>query len=171
MRRADRLFELIQELRMARGPVTAAQLAEQLEVTPRTIYRDVASLQGMRVPIDGEAGVGYVMRRGYDLPPLMFSAEEVEAIIKVGADSYVPPDVDLRARIDERMFTATCTFATIARLEDDPDIVSVAVSRPLRVIGEQKAEARTAIAEESESDLAAEAKSEAEPEVETRQDE
>ncbi|MBT3558214.1 MAG: YafY family transcriptional regulator [Rhodospirillales bacterium] len=80
MHRADRLFELIQELRAARGPVTAAQLAERLEVTPRTIYRDVASLQGMRVPIDGEAGIGYVMRRGYDLPPLMFSAEEVEAI-------------------------------------------------------------------------------------------
>lgn len=80
MRRADRLFELIQELRSARGPVTAAQLAERLEVTPRTIYRDVASLQGMRVPIDGEAGIGYIMRRGYDLPPLMFSAEEVEAI-------------------------------------------------------------------------------------------
>jgi predicted DNA-binding transcriptional regulator YafY len=80
MHRADRLFELIQELRAARGPVTAAQLAQRLDVTPRTIYRDVASLQGMRVPIDGEAGIGYVMRRGYDLPPLMFTAEEVEAI-------------------------------------------------------------------------------------------
>ncbi len=80
MRRADRLFELIQELRAASGPVTAAQLAARLEVTPRTIYRDVASLQGMRVPIDGEAGVGYIMRRGYDLPPLMFTTDEVEAI-------------------------------------------------------------------------------------------
>ena len=80
MRRADRLFELIQVLRRARKAVTAAQLAEKLEVAPRTIYRDIAALMAMRVPIDGAAGVGYVMRPGYDLPPLMFDREEVEAI-------------------------------------------------------------------------------------------
>ena len=80
MRRADRLFELIQLLRRARKAVTAAQLAEKLEVAPRTIYRDVAVLMAMRVPIDGAAGVGYIMRPGYDLPPLMFDREEVEAI-------------------------------------------------------------------------------------------
>ncbi len=85
MRRVDRLFGIIQRLRTARRPTTAAQLAAELEVTPRTIYRDIASLQGMRVPIDGEAGVGYVMRAGFDLPPLMFSSEEMEAIV-VGLD-------------------------------------------------------------------------------------
>ena len=78
--RSDRLFELIQLLRRARRPVTALRLAEQLEVTERTIYRDVAALQAMGVPILGEAGVGYVMRKGFDLPPLMFDATEVEAI-------------------------------------------------------------------------------------------
>ena len=81
MRRADRLFDIIQILRTAKRPVTAAALAEKLEVTPRTIYRDVATLQARRVPIDGEAGVGYILRRGFDLPPLMFTTEEVEAIV------------------------------------------------------------------------------------------
>jgi predicted DNA-binding transcriptional regulator YafY len=80
MRRTSRLFEIIQLLRSARKPLTAAALAETLEVTKRTVYRDVASLQAMSVPIYGEAGVGYVMRPGYDLPPLMLSVEEVEAL-------------------------------------------------------------------------------------------
>ena len=80
MSRSTRMFEVIQLLRSATVPLTAQAMAEQLEVTKRTVYRDVAALQAMRVPIEGEAGVGYVMRSGYDLPPLNFSAEEVEAI-------------------------------------------------------------------------------------------
>ena len=80
MRRSDRLFDIIQHLRTAKGPVTAAGLAAALEVTPRTIYRDIATLQARRVPIDGAAGVGYVLRKSFDLPPLMFTADEVEAI-------------------------------------------------------------------------------------------
>ena len=81
MRRTSRLFEIIQLLRSARRPVTAAAIADALEVTRRTIYRDIVSLQAMAVPIRGEAGVGYVMRSGYDLPPLMLSIEEVEAVV------------------------------------------------------------------------------------------
>ncbi|HEX4262410.1 MAG TPA: YafY family protein [Acetobacteraceae bacterium] len=84
MRRTDRLFDVIQALRTASGPLTAARLAERLEVTPRTIYRDIAVLQARQVPIEGAAGIGYVLRRGFDLPPLMFTIEEVEAIA-VGA--------------------------------------------------------------------------------------
>ena len=84
MRRADRLFDIIQCLRTARGPMTAAALAEELEVTVRTVYRDVATLQARRVPIEGAAGIGYLLRRGFDLPPLMFTTEEIEAIA-VGA--------------------------------------------------------------------------------------
>jgi predicted DNA-binding transcriptional regulator YafY len=80
MRRADRLFDIIQILRTAAGPVTAAMLADKLEVTVRTIYRDVAALQASRVPIEGAAGLGYVLRRGFDLPPLMFTTEEIDAI-------------------------------------------------------------------------------------------
>lgn len=84
MRRADRLFDVIQVLRTARKPVTAARLADELEVTVRTIYRDVATLQARRVPIEGAPGLGYVLRKGFDLPPLMFTVDEVEAIT-VGA--------------------------------------------------------------------------------------
>jgi predicted DNA-binding transcriptional regulator YafY len=84
MRRADRLFDIIQALRQAPRPVTAASLAERLEVTVRTIYRDIAALQASRVPIEGAPGLGYVLRRGFDLPPLMFSSDELDAIA-VGA--------------------------------------------------------------------------------------
>lgn len=84
MRRADRLFDIIQALRAATKPMTAQALADRLEVTPRTIYRDIATLQARRVPIEGAAGIGYVLRRGFDLPPLMFTAEEIDAIT-VGA--------------------------------------------------------------------------------------
>ena len=80
MTRSIRMFDIIQILRSARGAVTARALADELEVTPRTIYRDVAALQAMRVPVEGEAGVGYVLRAGFDLPPLMFTAEELEAL-------------------------------------------------------------------------------------------
>ena len=65
-------------------PTTAAALAAELEVTPRTVYRDIATLQARRVPIEGAAGVGYVLRKGFDLPPLMFTIDEIEAIA-VGA--------------------------------------------------------------------------------------
>ncbi len=84
LRRADRLFDIIQLLRTASRPVTAAALATKLEVTPRTIYRDVATLQARRVPIEGAPGLGYLLRRGFELPPLMFTREEIEAIL-VGA--------------------------------------------------------------------------------------
>lgn len=80
MRRSTRLFEIIQILRATDAPVTARDLSERLEISQRTVYRDIAALQAMRTPIEGEAGLGYVMRRGYDLPPLNFDAEEVEAL-------------------------------------------------------------------------------------------
>ncbi len=79
MRRADRLFEIIQIMRRRRL-TTAAYLAERLEVSERTIYRDLRHLSCSGVPIDGEAGLGYVLR-GFDLPPLMFSKEEIEALV------------------------------------------------------------------------------------------
>lgn len=80
MQRIPRMFEIIQLLRAADGPVLADELSRQLEVSTRTVYRDISALQAMRIPIEGAAGIGYVMRRGYDLPPLNFDAEEVEAL-------------------------------------------------------------------------------------------
>jgi predicted DNA-binding transcriptional regulator YafY len=80
MRRADRLFQLVQLIR-GRRLSTADYLAQRLEVSVRTVYRDVADLQAQGVPIEGEAGVGYRMRAGFDLPPLMFTTEEAQALV------------------------------------------------------------------------------------------
>ncbi|NBN62880.1 WYL domain-containing protein [Microvirga tunisiensis] len=80
MRRADRLFQIVQHLRGGRL-VRAAELAEWLEVSERTIYRDIADLQASGVPVEGAAGVGYVMRSGFDLPPLMFTRDEIVALV------------------------------------------------------------------------------------------
>src|SRR5713226_7541415 len=81
MRRADRLFRVIQLLRGRRRATTAAAIAERLEVSERTIYRDIRDLVLAGTPIDGEAGVGYRLRPGYDLPPLMFDREEIQALV------------------------------------------------------------------------------------------
>lgn len=80
MSRSNRLFEIIQILRAAQRPINAEYLATKLEVSVRTIYRDIAALQARQTPIEGEAGIGYIMRSGYDLPPLNFDQEEVEAL-------------------------------------------------------------------------------------------
>jgi predicted DNA-binding transcriptional regulator YafY len=81
MRRADRLFRIIQILRRRRTPVTAGDIAEELETSLRTVYRDIAQLLADRVPIRGEAGIGYVLEQGFDMPPLMLTPDEIEAAI------------------------------------------------------------------------------------------
>jgi predicted DNA-binding transcriptional regulator YafY len=83
MRRADRLFEIVHHLR-GRRLTTATQLAGWLEVSDRTIYRDIADLLASGIPIDGEAGVGYRLHPDFDLPPLMFNHTEIEALV-IGA--------------------------------------------------------------------------------------
>jgi predicted DNA-binding transcriptional regulator YafY len=80
VRRADRLFEIIQLLRR-KPTVKARELGDALEVSERTIYRDIRDLMASGVPIEGEAGVGYVLKAGYDLPPLMFKEQEIEALV------------------------------------------------------------------------------------------
>ena len=99
MRRADRLFQIVQLLRK-RKVVTAGWLANRLEVSERTIYRDIADLVATGTPIDGEAGVGYTLRPGYDLPPLMFDRGEIEALV-LGArvvESFGDPELGRSAR-------------------------------------------------------------------------
>ncbi|MFJ1269576.1 helix-turn-helix transcriptional regulator [Legionella lytica] len=81
MSRTQRLFDLIQILRRYRYPVSGQQLADELEVSLRTIYRDIVTLQAQGASIEGEPGVGYVLRPGFMLPPLMFSEEEIEALV------------------------------------------------------------------------------------------
>lgn len=81
MSRTQRLFDLIQILRRNRYPVTGKQLADELDVSLRTLYRDIATLQAQGASIEGEPGLGYVLRPGFLLPPLMFSEEEIEALV------------------------------------------------------------------------------------------
>jgi predicted DNA-binding transcriptional regulator YafY len=81
MRRADRLFQIIQILRRSSRPVTAGEIAAELEVSSRTVYRDVADLIAQRVPIQGEAGFGYILDDAFDMPPLMLTPDEVEAAV------------------------------------------------------------------------------------------
>jgi predicted DNA-binding transcriptional regulator YafY len=99
MRRADRLFRLVQALRRRRVS-TARQLADEFGVSERTVYRDVADLIASGVPIRGEAGVGYALDAGYDLPPLMFTVEEMEALV-LGArmlETWYDPELADAAR-------------------------------------------------------------------------
>jgi len=94
MRRADRLFEIIQILRRKKA-TRAVDLAAILEVSERTIYRDISDMVSRGVPIDGEAGVGYILRSGFDLPPLMFNENEIEALL-LGArivQSWADPEL------------------------------------------------------------------------------
>src|SRR4030095_6874986 len=115
MRRADRLFQIIQRLRRRRGATTAAQLAEWMGVSERTVYRDIRDLVLAGTPIDGEAGVGYRVRPGYDLPPLMFDREEIQALV-------------LGARIVRQFADPALARAT------DPILnKGAAVGRPVRV--------------------------------------
>lgn len=79
MRRTERLFQIIQILRANRSPVTGRSLANELEISLRTLYRDMAELIAQRVPVTGEAGTGYILGEGYDMPPLMLTADELEA--------------------------------------------------------------------------------------------
>ncbi len=81
MRRADRLFQIIQIMRRSSHPVTAGQIATELEVSTRTVYRDIADLIAQRVPIQGETGFGYVLDDAFDMPPLMLTADEIEAAV------------------------------------------------------------------------------------------
>ncbi|SDR35160.1 YafY family protein [Pseudovibrio sp. Tun.PSC04-5.I4] len=79
MRRTERLFQIIQILRSTKSPITGRELAHELEISLSTLYRDMAELNAQRIPITGEAGVGYVLDGGYDMPPLMLTADELEA--------------------------------------------------------------------------------------------
>jgi predicted DNA-binding transcriptional regulator YafY len=108
MRRTERLFQIIQVLRSKRRPVIGRDLAEELEISLRTLYRDMAELVAQRVPIRGEAGIGYVLDAGYDMPPLMLTDDELEAaflgaawVVKRGDPSLARGARDLIAKIAE----------------------------------------------------------------------
>lgn len=95
MDKTERLFAIMDALRRYRRPVTAAALAEEQGVSVRTLYRDMQTLVGLGAPIEGEAGIGYMLRPGFFLPPLMFSAEELEALVLGGRWVEAQPDAGL----------------------------------------------------------------------------
>ncbi|HET6281838.1 MAG TPA: YafY family protein [Polyangia bacterium] len=99
MRRADRLFQIVQLLKVKRL-TTAADLAQELEISTRTVYRDVQDLIESGVPIEGEAGVGYRLRKGFELPPMTFTVEELTALV-LGArmvEAWADPDLGVAVR-------------------------------------------------------------------------
>ncbi len=114
MRRADRLFQIVQLIR-GRRLTTADFLAERLEVSVRTVYRDVAALQQQGVPIDGEAGVGYRMKAGFDLPPLMFSKGEAQALVAAVRLSQRQLDEGLAGEAEEALGKILAVLSPAAR--------------------------------------------------------
>jgi predicted DNA-binding transcriptional regulator YafY len=102
VRRADRLFRLVQLLR-ARRFATGDQIADELGVSKRTIYRDVADLQGSGIPIRGEAGVGYRLERGFELAPLIFTSDELESLVLGARIVAAWGDADLAAAVGSAM--------------------------------------------------------------------
>jgi len=161
MSRAARLLQLVQTLRRHRAPVVAQALAEELDVSVRSIYRDIGTLRGQGATIVGEAGVGYQLRPGFLLPPLMFSDDELEAIvlglrlaelhgdegIQEAADDVIaklravlPPD--LRAMVDDSGLLAG---PPLSRPPETVDASAIRASRKARIIyrdGENRATER-----------------------------
>ena len=129
MRRADRLFQLVQLIR-GRRLTTAAYLAERLMVTPRTIYRDVADLQHQGVPIEGEAGVGYRLGSGFDLPPLMFTQEEAKSLVAAVRVAQLGLDAGLAAASVAALSKIVSVLPATARAAAE----SQAVYAPLNVM-------------------------------------
>ena len=122
MRRADRLFRIVQLLRAGRLQ-TARSLAQKLQVSERTIYRDVQDLQLSGVPILGEAGVGYTLRRDYDLPPLMFDLREITALVLGSRMVAAWGDAELASSANDalRKIEAVLTPALRDRIDDAVD--------------------------------------------------
>lgn len=134
MDKTERLFSIMDALRRHRRPVTAAQLAEDQGVSVRTLYRDIQTLIGLGAPVEGEAGIGYMLRPGFFLPPLMFSADELEALVLGARWVEAQPDVELSSAARN----ALGKIAT-ASPEDLRDRISDTGLWPVRVNGERAA--------------------------------
>lgn len=127
MSRAERLLQLMQLLRLYRYPVTGAKLAEELGISVRTLYRDIATLQYQGAQIDGEPGVGYLLRPGFMLPPLMFSEEEIEALVL--GSRWVASRTDTALSTAARNALAKIAAVLPADLRESLDTSSLLVPR------------------------------------------
>lgn len=142
MRRADRLFQIIQVLRRSSRPVTADAMAAELETSRRSIYRDIATLMAQQVPIRGEAGIGYLLEGGFDMPPLMLTPDEIEVAIlgaqwvsRQGDPALSRAAADLIAKIEaavpEKLRPVVQRPASVAppRPHVNPDAIDMAALR------------------------------------------
>jgi predicted DNA-binding transcriptional regulator YafY len=146
MRRADRLFQLVQLIR-GRRLTTADWLAARLEVSLRTVYRDVADLQRQGVPIEGEAGVGYRMRAGFDLPPLMFTTGQAKALVACVRLAQPRLDTALARDADDALSKILAVLPAAARAAAE----SLAVYAPAMVSDNATRERLRVLREAAES--------------------
>jgi predicted DNA-binding transcriptional regulator YafY len=152
MSRAQRLLDLIQVLRRHRQPVSGHALAGELGVSLRTLYRDIVTLQGQGARIDGEPGVGYVLRPGFMLPPLMFTEEEIEALVL--GSRWVAKRADRRLGAAARDALAKIAAVLPADLRDDLDASTLLVaSEPTAAGDAELATVREAIRRERKLDI------------------
>lgn len=128
MRRADRLFQIVQILRRSRAPVRASDIAYELEVSIRTVYRDMADLMAHRTPIRGEAGTGYILEDGYDFPPLMLTVDEIEAAV-MGVQWVASRGDRVQARSAQDLLTKIAAVLP-ARLKNSVECAPVLVPPP-----------------------------------------
>jgi predicted DNA-binding transcriptional regulator YafY len=145
MSRTERLMDLLESLRRRKYAVSARVLAVELETSLRTVYRDIATLQAQGVPVEGEAGVGYLLRSGYTVPPLMFTPEELEALV-LGA-RWVVDRADGRLGLAARNGLAKIRAVVPPALQDELDSSALLIpSQPRLSVDEALVEAlRTAI--------------------------
>ena len=147
MRRADRLFQIVQLLR-SRRLITADALAAELQVSPRTVYRDIVDLSASGVPVLGEAGMGYTLRQGFEMPPLAFTGDEIEALAMGGRMVRAWADADLAKAASSALskIEASVPETLLSRLSDPsfhaprfPDVDDLtAILKPLRDASRQK---------------------------------
>jgi predicted DNA-binding transcriptional regulator YafY len=147
MDKTERLFAIMDALRRHRLPVTAAALAEEQGVSVRTLYRDVQTLVGLGAPIDGEAGVGYMLKPGFFLPPLMFSPEELEALVLGARWVGAQPDDGLGAAAKNALAKiATASPEDLRDRINDTGLWPVAVwstKKPIPFLGQVRQAMRT----------------------------
>ena len=147
MSRAARLLDLLQALRNRSTPVSGQDLARELGISIRTLYRDIATLQGQGADIQGEPGLGYVLRPGFTLPPLMFSADEIEALV-LGSRWVAARSSDSRLSSSARQALSKITSVLPADLRDRVEATNLLVPQSANADSIDAAEIRLAIRDE-----------------------
>jgi predicted DNA-binding transcriptional regulator YafY len=154
MSRAERLISLIQLLRRHRSPVSGARLAEELGVSLRSLYRDIATLQGQGATIEGEAGVGYLLRPGFLLPPLMFAQSEIEAIVLGSRGVAQHGDGELASAARNALAKILAVLPPDLRGEAESSALIVGPGKPIAAGERELGSIRKAIRAERKLDIA-----------------